>query len=78
MKLDNKITNDKSTTINKSDSSASPLSMLLGIGSDKTKYLTGSILHSLSTLVGGLKSNDALYKLSSENKNSLIFGLDAW
>ncbi|SYV96318.1 Uncharacterised protein, partial [Mycoplasma putrefaciens] len=52
--------------------------MLLGIGNDKTKYLTGSILHSLSTLIGGLKSNDALYKLSLENKNSLIFGIDAW
>ncbi|AGJ90608.1 STREFT protein [Mycoplasma putrefaciens] len=78
MKLDNKIINDKSTTISKADSSASPLSILLGIGNDKTKYLTGSILHSLSTLIGGLKANDALYKLSLENKNSLIYGIDAW
>ncbi|SYV96306.1 Uncharacterised protein, partial [Mycoplasma putrefaciens] len=64
--------------ISKTDSSASPLSILLGIGNDKTKYLTGSILHSLSTLIGGLKANDALYKLSLENKNSLIYGIDAW
>ncbi|AEM68906.1 STREFT protein [Mycoplasma putrefaciens] len=78
LKLDNKSLSGGEIKINKSDSSASPLSMLLGIGNDKTKYLTGSILHSLSTLIGGLKSNDALYKLSLENKNSLIFGIDAW
>ncbi|WP_434341880.1 STREFT protein [Mycoplasma putrefaciens] len=77
LKLDNKSLSGE-IKISKTDSSASPLSILLGIGNDKTKYLTGSILHSLSTLIGGLKANDALYKLSLENKNSLIYGIDAW
>ncbi|AGJ90606.1 STREFT protein [Mycoplasma putrefaciens] len=81
MKLDGKSITNGAIPIKKIDNLVSPLTILLGIlkiGNNQTKYISGSIIHSLSTLIGGLDAKDPLYNLSLENKNSTLFIFDAW
>ncbi|SYV96323.1 Uncharacterised protein, partial [Mycoplasma putrefaciens] len=81
MKLDGKSITNGAIPIKKIDNLVSPLTILLGIlkiGNNQAKYISGSIIHSLSTLIGGLDAKDPLYNLSLENKNSTLFIFDAW